>query len=242
MKILISIVFAIFYFGANAQDSSIISINKKQFLQGDTILFNFNNQQYVKDNYKYLTLNVWLENIDSNKSWKFRYPIINGICNDSFIIDSSISNGRYALNFIVQKSFFYLNGHIGNYNVNQKEINYILYTKDDNSLIRSFLPDDNGFFRLKGLLYQDTATFVFTPSQKNIENTLLVEISSPLDSAFIADTIITQLIKIGNPKTEIATTKKAEEYIFKYDEFNAKTTLPDVVVTTKFKKKVEQFD
>jgi hypothetical protein len=193
-------------------------------------------------------LHVWIENIETNKSWKFRYPILNGSSKASFIIDSSIANGKYAFNFLVQKSFFSLEGQIKNYDTLQKNINYMMFTKDDNSYVNTFSPDENGSFRLRGILFQDTATFVFTPSAKNIENTLIVDIKSPIDSFFSADTAFTQIITIGEPKNTAAnqatfnTNALSTNYQFNYNKFYDKTTLPEIMVKGKIKKKVEQFD
>ena len=232
----------------HAQDSSFIQLNKIQFNKQDTVEFSCSLSNYKTQNIRYTTLHVWIENVETNKSWKFRYPIINGESKASFIIDSTLTNGKYALNFLVQKSFFSLEGQIKNYDTLQKNINYIMFTKDDNSYLNTFTPDENGTFRLKGILFQDTATFVFTPSAKNIENTLILDIKSPLDSFFSADTAFSQIITIGESKN-IAANQPAtntiplhSNYQFDYNKFYDKTTLPEIIVKGKVKKKIEQFD
>jgi len=232
----------------NAQDSSFLKLNCFHFKQQDTVSFTCNLMNYKNDNIHFATLHVWIEEIGTNKAWKFRYPILNGESRGSFIIDSSIENGKYAFNFLVQKSFFALEGQITNYTISQKEINYMMLTKDENSYTNSFSPAADGSFRLKGILFQDTADFVFTPSLKNTENTLNVQIKSTLDSYFSVDSSSTKIVLIGEEK-QLQLNSSSQNFIpsntdyqFSYSKFYSKTTLPDVIVSTKSKKKIEQFD
>ncbi len=232
----------------NAQDSSFIKLNHLHYNQQDTLSFTCHLQNYKNDNIHFATLHVWIEDIETNRSWKFRYPILNGESNGSFIIDSSIRSGKYAFNFLVQKSFFALDGRISNYTISQKEINYIMLTKDDQSYTNNFSPAADGSFRLKGILFQDTAVFVFSPSSINTENTLNVEIKSTLDAYFSADSSTTKMVIIGEvnqPQTNSSSQNiipSNVDYQFNYSKFYNKTTLPDVIVKGKSKKKIEQFD
>jgi len=241
-KTLITLLY--FLFSCNilkAQDSSFIQLNKTAFNQQDTLNFTCHLLNYKNQHIRYATLHVWIENIETKKSWKFRYPIIDGEGKAGLLIDSSIANGHYAFNFIVQKSFFSLEGQITNYTAAQKEINYMMLSKDNN-YTNSFAPTEDGSFRLKGILFEDTAAFVFSPSVKNQENTLMVNIKTPLDSFFSADTSCTKMIQIGEDKNVTSSNSLIINYQFNYSNFYDKTTLPEVTVKTKFKKKVEQFD
>jgi len=241
------IIFILLFISAislHAQDSSFIQLNKTHFNPQDTISINCNLANYKTDSIHFATLNVWIENIDNgNKLWKFRYPLINGAFNGSIIIDSSIANGQYALNFVVEKRFFSLEGEITNYPQGTKGINYVMITKNGNTITNNFYPTADSWFKLKGILFEDTAGFVFSPTFKNLENDLVINIKSPLDSFFNADTSFTQIISIGNEtQWNEKPTDKASGYRFDYKNFYDKTTLPNVTVTTKQKKKVELFD
>lgn len=219
-----------------AQDP-FIKLNRTKFSQHDTLTFSCNINKYKTDSFHLATLNVWVENIEDKRSWKFRYPLIDGETGGTIIIDSAISSGKYAFNFVVQKQFFSLEGSIINYTKDKKNIRYTLITKDQQYFsFPNFLPSADGSFRLKGSLFEDTATFIFSPSVKNSENNLIIKIRSPLDSSFIPDTLCTQIITIGNSSI------KEENYHFNYDGFYKRTTLPDVIVTTKAKTKIELFD
>ena len=240
-------VFVLLFFAVislHAQEPSFIQLNKTRFNRQDTISINCNLANYKTDSIHFATLNVWVENIENNHQlWKFRYPLMNGVFNGSIIIDSSIAKGKYALNFVVEKRFFSLEGEITNYPQGTKGINYVMITKNGNTITNNFSPTAYSRFKLKGILFEDTADFVFSPTFKNVENDLVINIKSPLDSFFVADTSFTQIISIGSEtQWNGKPTDKASGYRFDYRNFYDKTTLPNVTVTTKQKKKVELFD
>ncbi len=227
----------------HAQDSSFIQFNKLKFLQNDTINFSCNLSKYKNQNVHYATLNVWIENIETHAFSKFRYPLANGESNGTLIIDPSLPDGKYAFNFLVQRRFFQLEGQITNYQPSQKEINYFIVTKEGNAYLNTFTPNANGTFKLKGHLFEDTVSFIFSPTNKDEENTLMVNVKSPLDSFFVADAAFTQIIQIGADKN-IETNKKItpNNYQFDYTTFYTQTTLPNVSVEGKIKTKIEKFD
>ena len=231
------------FINSYTQDSSFIQLSKLQFNKSDTLRFDCNLTSYKTQNIHYATLHVWVESLETHKFWKFRYPIINGETKGNLIIDASLPDGKYAFNFLVQRNFFQLEGQITNYQITQKDINYIIITKDGNSYLNTFAPNTDGSFKLKGHLFEDTVSFVFTPSARDEENTLMVNIKSSLDSFFTADTNFTQIIQIGTPKNIVQNKiTPAANYHFNYAAFYKQTTLPNVFVEGKIKKKIEKFD
>ena len=104
MKTYIIILSIIFSNLATASDSLIVKMEKRHFNKKDTILFDCNFKYNNTDENK-ITLNIVIENLQKTKQWKFRYPLLQGYSAPAIIIDSSISDGNYAVNFMVQKDF-----------------------------------------------------------------------------------------------------------------------------------------
>ena len=240
----IFILFSAFAFTlAYAQDTAFIQFNKLQFNKNDTVHFDCNYLTYKNQNVHYATLNVWIENIETHQFWKFRYPIINGETKGNLVINASLPDGKYAFNFLVQRRFFQLEGQITNYQTSQKEINYFIVTKEGNAYLNTFTPNADGTFKLNGHLFEDTVSFIFSPTNKNEENRLMVNVKSPLDSFFVADAAVTQIIQIGSNKNIVSNKKiTTNNYQFNYTDFYRQTTLPNVSVEGKVKTKIEKFD
>lgn len=193
------------------------------------------------------TLNVWIDDLEKNKRWKFRYPIINGEVSASLAVSDKITDGKYAVNFLVQRGFFKFMGEVVDHNKKDSLINYMMIPRNkkasyfDNTRV---LPD--GSFRLKSTLFEDSAYFIFTPLQKVKNNDLLIRIETPLDSFFTPVLASTRFITVGNTKMPVAANDpfltNTNTYTFNADDPVDKTLLPGVTVIGKIKKKVEQFD
>ena len=165
---------------ANASDSLIVKLNQQAFQKGDTLDFTCTVTGLVKSGIV-ATLNVVIEDINKNKRWKFRYPLINGEASGDLIIKDLIADGVYAVNFVVQNSFFHVEGEIKDYKPKQKSLSYFVIGKNKTSYMDIVTPAANGSFRLKSMFFEDTAYFVFSPAKKKETDYLWIDIKTPLD-------------------------------------------------------------
>lgn len=224
-----------------ATDSLWVSISKSFFSRGDTIdidarLFNYTNTSNAS------TIHLWIEEIKTGKKWHYRYPLINGLLDASLIVNNNINDGRYAFNFQLQKSFFGLSGIVKNASQRDNSINYVLITKNMQTIADVVSLREDKSFDVGRLLFQDSAFIVFSkPVHKR--NELIIKISTPLDSAFIPETTISKFITIGNSADSNKTiTNPPTNYSFNEDGQLYKTILPEVVIKAKAKKLIDDFE
>ncbi len=217
---------------ASSQNTLNVQLNKANYEIGDSIIFSCTQPELIKDSNVAATLNVWIENIISHKKWFYRYPMLKGMAAGQLIISDLLSNGDYAMNFVVQRSFFSIDGKVADYSRRDGELNYIMFNKDGSSFTGSVIPAPDGVFRVPGLLFENEASFVFTPSKKNTVNELDIEIVTQLDSTFSPYATATKLIHLGEGKISNAV---AADYHFSYDYFYTQAILPKVIVKTKKK-------
>ncbi len=239
----------LFFYGiaAHAADSLQVSINKTVFAKGDSIEFTCTIPDYSAVKLATATLNVWIEDIDRNKRWKYRYPIINGEVSASLAISDKIPDGQYAINFLVQRGFFRMMGQVQDHDKKDSLVNYMMIVKNkggtyfDNARVAA-----DGSFRLKSTLFVDSAYFVFSPVKKVKNNHLMVRIETPLDSFFTPVLSETRFITVGKSVTGNAETMRmyvdTNKYVFTTDEVADKTLLPGVTVIGKIKKRIDQFN
>ena len=244
MKLLAFLV-SVFVTGATvtASDSLRIELNTRSFVKGDTIEFTCKVPGFEKLKLQSATLNVWIEDVEKHNRWKYRYPLINGEVSGSLAVSRKIPDGRYAVNFLVQRGLFKIYGQILDHGKkDDSTLTYMMITKNkkgtffDNTHVAP-----NGNFRLKSTLFADSAFFIFSPAKKTKNNYLLINIETPLDSAFIPVLSKTHFITVGNPK--MLTQKKTDtsSYVFSSDDV-LNPDLPNVTVTSRFKSKIQQFD
>lgn len=224
-------------------DTLQIGINNKQFVKGDSLEFQCFIPDYARLKLSSATLNVWIEDVQRTRRWKFRYPIVNGEVSASLSISDKIPDGRYAVNFLVQKGFFKVLGQVKDHEKKDTSMVYMMIPKDKKgSYYDNAKVEKDGSFRLKSTLFADSAFFVFSPSKKVKTNYLSINIETPLDSAFTPVLHETQFITIGNPKMLLSKNTDTSKYAFKSDDLLDITMLPNVTVTSKFKTKVQQYD
>ena len=240
-KFILIIVSYFVFITLHAQDSSCVQMNKQYLKKNDTLSFFCDITKCRNINLKFATLNVWIENVNTHKKWKLRYPIFDNHAKASLVIDTSMADGVYAFNFLVQRNFFTLEGQITNYRSRFKEIEYA-FESDTIKFTKSFLPNADGSFKLKSLYFEDMASFSFSPSKKDEENDLIIHIKSSLDSSFTAETGMIKFIEINNQTTAKINTIHSTNYQLNVDAFTVPTTLPDVTVETKAKKEIEKFN
>ncbi|MES2332321.1 MAG: hypothetical protein V4539_22130 [Bacteroidota bacterium] len=215
-----------------------IQFDKTRYERGDTISVSCHLPSYKADDIHLATMYLFVENIDTKQKWSYRYPMLEGLSNADLIIDSTISQGRYAFTFQVRKQFFGVNGNTKN--TNGSQLNYVMQTKNSQSHFDKINTDRNGRFVLKDLLFEDTCNFIFSIAKLN-RDPLQVTIRTPLDSAFTSDTSLTKIIYIGQ-QIQTITKEKEESYQADQHSFLSMNTLPEVVVSGRYKSKIEQFN
>jgi len=224
---------------AQANEGLIIQLNKTSFAKGDTI-----NIEATLLNYKAIaktaTLQLWAEHIKTGRKWKLRYPLINGYINVKLKIDSAMGDGAYAFNFLLQKSFFSIAGHVSNADKKDKQLNYAMISKNKQAIMDVAALDEQKDFSIRNLLFQDSAFIIFSrPKQKN--NDLQIDIKTPLDSAFTPIASVTKFIIVGDTSTPLGFADTST-YRFNSAETQYKIILPEVVMKVKSNKRLEDFD
>jgi hypothetical protein len=234
--LLVTFVLLSFTHGIKAQDSLLVVLNKKQFKQGDTLIADCFRKS---DKTSPATLNLWIENIETKRIWKFRYPLLNGTISLDLKISDSLPAGRYAVNFILQPQFFTLLGKISKYKKDTKGITMLMLSKNREDYYATVMPDEEGNFTTGKLVFEDTAKFIFYPANKKIKD-LFIDISNYLDSSYVPAGAHTEIIGIGDslPVKNISGT-----YVFNEKDFDTSSPmLPNITVTSPDKKEVEKFD
>lgn len=226
---------------AQPKDSITVQLDKNIFIQGDSI-----NIEITLNNYaqvaKTATIQLWIENIKTGRQWKYRYPLINGYVNVKLKADSTLPDGQYAFNFMLQKTFFNLSGNVENAGKKDTQLNYVMISKNKQTVIDAVALDDKHSFSIRNLLFKDSAFIIFSkPKQKHSD--LLINIKTPLDSSFIPAAINTQFITLGKVDTSLNLAPAVVPgYLFKPDNTKYKIILPEVLIKNRSNKKMEDFD
>lgn len=237
-QLIVGFIFLICAQQAFGTDSLYVKLNKTTFAKGDTLsvdcLMKYSNRDMAA-----VTLNVWIEDIQKTRTWKFRYPILNGRTAFDIAIHDSLPDGKYAVNFLVQPTFFYIKGKVRDYNKKSKGLLMCMLSKTKSSYFNTIVPDNAGNFKVGRLAFADTARFIFSEIGKK-RSDLYIDIETPIDSAFSPVLQYTELITVGNPKLIAADTIKP--YSLDAKKFTGVFTLDEVVVKSTKKKNVEKFD
>lgn len=224
-------------------DSLQVNLNTHTFIKGDTLEFKCIIPNFVELKLASATLNVWIEDVERTHRWKFRYPMINGEVAGSLAVSDKIPDGRYAVNFLVQRGFFKITGEVVDHEKKDTTLNYIMVPKNkkgsyfDNAHVGA-----DGHFRLKSILFADSAYFIFSPTRKTKNNTLLIKIETQLDSAFSPVLYASNFITVGDTKMLVSKKTDTSHYIFTPEVLSDINILPNVTVTGIYKKKIEQYD
>jgi len=239
MKPFLSILFLAIASNVIANDTLQVKFSKLSFAAKDSIEFSCRIPDHAAKGLSAATINVWIQDTEKGQVWKFRYPILNGVLDAALAIGDSIQPGKYAVNFVLQKGLFRVQGMIKN-NYSHNSINYLAQMKGDKKMINTVEVSSSGAFLLKNILFEDQALFIFTPAKKVKKNDLFINVVTPLDSAFTPLAIHTQLIDI---KPELlGDDETLQPYTFNFEKTLYNSILPEVVVTSKSKKKLTQYD
>jgi hypothetical protein len=226
---------------AQNNDSLSILFNQYQFAVGEMIII-----EATIDNYDSLkatpqTLHLWIDNLSTGKRQKYKYAMVNGYLKFVIEVDSTISNGKYAFNFLLDKRFLTINGKVEKGINEAKLINYVASAKKKASVINDVAINADSSFIIKDFYFLDMALFTFSPTKKSKENSLQINIATPLDSAFTPAITVTEFITIGNNNETENKTSNTDTYSFVQYKVDKKT-LQEVIVIGKKKTEAEKFD
>jgi len=224
-------------------DSLRVNLNTATFVKGDTLEFDCSVPNFAELRMASATMNVWIEDVERTHRWKFRYPMINGNVSGSLAISGKIPDGRYAVNFLIQRGFLKISGEVVDHEKKDTLLNYIMIPKNkQGSFFDNTHVGADGHFRLKSTLFEDSAYFIFSPVKKIKNNYLFIKIESPLDSAFLPVLSSLKFITVGNPKMLVRKKTDISQYVFSSEEVLDTNMLPGVTVTTKYKTKMQQYE
>jgi hypothetical protein len=215
-------------------------LNNTTFKQGDTLYFELN----LSDSFKTIktaSIHLWIENISNGKKWHYKYPLINGYLKASLLIDSTITPGNYALNFLMQKNFFRIKGEVKNAYKKDKEINYVLLSRNKDIVPGVLNLEANNSFMSECLLFQDSAYIVFSRANHKSGNLEFILIND-LDSSFTALDSLTHFISVLDKNdTAQKTNTIPVNYTFNSQDRLYKTIMQEVIVKAKSKKIIDDF-
>lgn len=224
---------------AQSVEGFTVGLNKNNFTKGDSIVIDATLSNY-KSIAKTATVQLWIENTKTGRRWKFRYPLINGYINAKLKIDSNMNEGTYAFNFLLQKTFFSLSGHTSNVGKKDQFLNYVMISKNKQTIIDVVTLDEQKDFSIRNLLFQDSAFIIFSkPNKKNSD--LLIDVQAPLDSSFVPLASITKFITVGDTLVPVKIRDTAN-YLFKPDNTQYKTMMPEVILRSKSTRRLDDFD
>jgi hypothetical protein len=201
----------------SAHDSIPLKINGREFKTCDTIDFEWSGHGINKA-YKLGALHLWIEDLETNHRWKYRYPIVNGIAEGAIEVSKAIDTGTYAFTFMASDVFLDMKGQVKNMRY-KTALNYktgkldtivkyekpgkmgedIRYTLISNKglLLNDVLKvGSNGEYKLPAVIFGDTANLIFDIGKQ--KNRYWVQLETPLDSLvtpFYTETIFVRVKK-----------------------------------------------
>lgn len=225
-------------YGQTENDSIAITLSKPVYLQGDSLELRVYYPNYINKKLKSATAHIWIDHLGTKQRWKFRYPMIEGEVNAALKISEQIPSGNYAISCLIQSGFYRMQGQVIERDKKDTVINYMMRTSTKQMMVDRVKVDAKGFFTMKPMLFQDTASFYFSPVQKPKKNYLAILLKTPVDSAFEPAAIQTVFFSVGKPGEFI---NKKIDYSLSLDDPEFGSDLPNVTVYTKAKTKVQEY-
>ena len=241
-KVVSTVLLILFFLQIKAApaDTLVVIFDRQNFVQGDSIDIEIYTEPY-QNNQPAQTLHLWIENIKTGQRWKFRYPFLKGRYKLSLKINSSIPNGTYAFNFLLQNKFLAVKGKLKNAGDVDKAVNYIAMSKNKAPIIDDAELDPDGAFKIDNLFYTDSVYFGFSPVNKSKANPLKIAIETPMDSAFVPETTTTEFITVAVDETQ-STQTATQDYVFSATTKKDKQLLQEVILKSKQKTRREKFE
>ncbi len=226
-------------FAQDLADSIQIQLSKSVYLQGDSLEINIRFPNYLNRKLKSATAHIWIDHLSTKQRWKFRYPMIEGEVNAALKISEAIPSGHYAISCLLQTGFYRMQGQVIERDKKDTVLNYMMRTSTKQMMVDRVKVDAKGFFTMKPMLFQDTASFYFSPIQKPKKNYLAILLKTPVDSAFEPVETKTVFFNVGKPDEYI---QKSYNYTLSLDDPEVGGDLPNVTVFTKAKSKMELYE
>jgi hypothetical protein len=218
----------------------IATFNKNVLKNGDTLNFDINLSDSFKS-IKTASVHLWIEEITTGRKWHYKYPLLNGNLNANLKIDSTLTPGNYAFNFMMQRNFFRIKGKLKNPEKKDNLVNYVLLSKDKD-VVTGLLPlDFDKSFISECMLFQDSAHIFFSrPGHKGTD--MQIEFINDLDSSYTIADSITNFITIINERDSITIQNQTpSNYQFSKTDNLYKTIMPAVIVNSTSKKIIDDY-
>jgi hypothetical protein len=202
-----------------------LKLNGRSFNAGDSLIFSWNGH-LIHKGYPLATMHLWIDNVETGQRWKLRYPIINGEAEGAMAISDSLPAGTYAFNFLGAENFLEIYGKMRKVklklalNHETKKMDTIAvydqpgpvgmemgytFVGRQGVLYDSVLRVGNdGSFKIPAIVFGDTARLVFTPEKEKSD--YLIDMITPLDTAFTPFYVKTVFIQINKPEEKVDTT------------------------------------
>jgi hypothetical protein len=221
-----------------AQDTARILLSQENYKKGDSLEFTIDLPNYASLKLKSATAHIWIDDLTTKKRWKFRYPLIEGAVMAALKIGDQVPEGEFAMSCLITSGFYRITGQLTDRDKKDSIINYIMRTSNNKTIVDQLKVDANNNFTMKPMLFQDKASFYFSPLQKTKNNYLAVQLKTPIDSIFEPIVTSTAFFTVGNS----ASTIKSKSFRLSLDDPEEAGLLPGVTVYTKTKTKVQQYD
>jgi len=239
-KLILLFLFSAITAKLDAQQNLFSTFNSNSFSKGDSIHFEVGINS-SNNKIKTASLHLWIEEIASGRKWHYKYPMIDGKLSARLVIDSGLLPGIYAFNFFLQRNFFRIKGEIKNAYKKDKQINYVLLSKNKDIVSGVLTLGTNNTFFSECMLFQDSAYIVFSRADHKAGN-LEINLVNELDSSFIAMDSLTHFITIIDRNDSIQKKNTIPvNYKFNSQDRLYKTIMPEVIVKSKTKKIIDDF-
>ncbi|MEO6255099.1 MAG: hypothetical protein ABIO79_17455 [Ferruginibacter sp.] len=224
---------------AASSDTLVAIFDRQNFVPGDSIEIEIYTEPY-SNGQPAQTLHLWIDNVKTGQRWKYRYPFFKGRYKIALKINDSIPNGVYAFNFLLQNQFLAIHGKLINGTEQDRAINYLAQTKNKAPIIDGADLQPGGYFKIENLFYTDSVFFGFSPVQQTKQNKLHIAIETLIDSAFMPEAMLTELITVGvNEKKEDTI---GQAYVFSVADKGDKQLLKEVLLKTKAISKRKKYE
>jgi hypothetical protein len=200
---ILTVFFSVFTLTTQAQEAILLAMNNVSFKASDTIEFSWNGAD-AGINHPLATMHLWIDNLQTGKRWKFRYPIVNGETAGALAVSKDLEPGTYAFNFLGANHHLEIFGRMRNVRVKMErnfktgnldtiavyekpepivqKVSYSLMNQSGFLFDSVLRVDERGQFRVSSFIFGDTGRLTFN-MEKEREN-YIIDLVTPLDSMF----------------------------------------------------------
>ncbi|MGB4773277.1 MAG: hypothetical protein WBP58_17565 [Chitinophagaceae bacterium] len=256
---MLTVFLTVFTIAAQAQEAVVLSMNGVSFNASDSIEFSWNGAE-AGMKHPLATMHLWIDNVQTGRRWKFRYPIVNGEAAGALAVSKDLEPGTYAFNFLGANHRLEVYGKMRNVRVKMSrnfktgKLDTVSVTEKPGSLARNlrytlmsqtgFLfdsvmrVDDSGYFRIPSFIYGDTARLTFNMEKERDD--FMVEVVTPLDSSFTPFFSKTVFVTVKGKQRVKAADTAAYQFTYASPYATSGITLEEVKVSGL--SKVQQFE